>query len=39
MTDQDIKDMFDQNWNMTMAELARMAGKTVAQVKRILMED
>lgn len=38
MTNADIRDMFDTNPNMTVAQLARIAGKTVDQIKRILME-
>lgn len=38
MSNSEIRDMFDSNPNMTVAQLARIAGKTVDQVKRILME-
>ena len=38
MTNADIRDMFDTNPNMTIAQLARIAGKTTEQIKRILME-
>lgn len=38
MTNADIRDMFDTNPNMTVAQLARIAGKTTEQIKRILME-
>lgn len=38
MTKDEIRDMFDTNPNMTVAQLARVAGKTVDQIKRILME-
>ena len=37
MTDSEIIDFYDQNPNLTLAELARMTGKTVAQLKKILM--
>lgn len=39
MTNADIRDMFDTNPNMTVAQLARIAGKTTEQIKRILMEN
>ena len=38
MTNADIRDMFDTNPNMTIAQLARIAGKTTEQIKCILME-
>ena len=37
MSNADIRDMFDSNPNMTIATLARIAGKTTEQIKRILM--
>lgn len=37
MTDQEIIDYYDSNPNLTLAELARMTGKTVAELKKILM--
>lgn len=33
----EIKDIYDTNPNMTLAELSRMTGKTVAELKKILM--
>ena len=39
MTKQEIRDMFDTNPNMTIATLARIAGKSTEQIKRILMEN
>ena len=33
-----IRDVFDRNPNMTVAQLARMFGKTTEQIKTILME-
>ena len=38
MTNSEIRDMFDSNPNLTIAALARIAGKTTEQIKRILME-
>jgi len=38
MTNSEIRDMFDTNPNMTIATLARIAGKSTEQIKRILME-
>jgi hypothetical protein len=37
MTDQEIIDMFDQNLDMTLAELSRISGRSVAELKRLLM--
>ena len=37
MSDQEIKDLFDTNWNMTLRELSKITGKSVKQLKRILM--
>jgi hypothetical protein len=39
MTNADIREMFDTNPNMTIATLARIAGKSTEQIKRILMEN
>lgn len=38
MSASEIREMFDMNPNMTVAQLARIAGITVDQVKRILMQ-
>ena len=38
MSNDEIRDLFDTSPNMTVAQLARIAGKTVDQIKRILME-
>jgi len=37
MSDQEIIDMFDQNLNMTLAELSRISGRSVEELKRLLM--
>ena len=37
MTNKDIQAFYDQHINMTLAELSRITGKTVAQLKSILM--
>lgn len=37
MSDSEIREFFDSNPNLTLAELARMTGKTVPQLKKILM--
>lgn len=37
MSNQDIADLYDLNPDMTLAELARITGKTIAQLKQILM--
>lgn len=38
MSNQDIADLYDLNPDMTLAELARITGKTIARLKQILME-
>ena len=38
MSNAEIRDLFDTNPNMTVKRLAMIAGKTVEQVKKILME-
>ena len=37
MDNEEIRDMFDQNWNMTLRELASITGKSVEELKIILM--
>jgi hypothetical protein len=37
MTNQEIKDMFDQNLDMTLDQLARITGKSRKELKTILM--
>ena len=37
MDDLDIIDLFDST-NITLAELSRLSGRTVAELKKILME-
>lgn len=39
MTDQEINDYYDSHLNLTLAELARMTGRTVQELKKILMGD
>ena len=39
MSNSEIRDMFDTNPDMTIATLARIAGKSTEQIKRILMEN
>ena len=39
MTDQEINDYYDSHLNMTLAELSKMTGKTIAELKKILMGD
>lgn len=38
MSKAEIRDMFDSNPNITIAQLARIAGKSTDEIKRILME-
>jgi hypothetical protein len=38
-TDEQINDIYDSNPNLTLAQLSRMTGKSVEQLKRILMPD
>jgi hypothetical protein len=37
MTNQEIIDFYDQNLNLTLAQLAAITGKTVQELKSILM--
>lgn len=37
MTNAEIREMFDTNPNMTVKRLAMIAGRTVDEIKRILM--
>jgi len=37
MTNDEISEMYDSNPNMTLAQLSRITGKTVDELKKILM--
>jgi hypothetical protein len=37
LTNQDIIDLFDLNPNLTLAQLSRITGKSVLELKQILM--
>lgn len=37
MTNQQIREFYDSNINLTLRELSRITGKTIDQLKRILM--
>jgi hypothetical protein len=37
LTNQDIIDLFDLNPNLTLAQLSRITGKSVPELKQILM--
>jgi hypothetical protein len=37
MTNEQIIDLYDQNPDLTLAQLSRMTGKSVEELKRILM--
>jgi hypothetical protein len=37
MTDDEINDYYDSHPNLTLAQLSRITGKTVEQLKKILM--
>ena len=37
MTNEQIIDLYDANPDLTLAQLSRMTGKSVAELKRILM--
>jgi hypothetical protein len=37
MTDQEINEYYDSHLNMTLAELSKMTGKTIAELKKIIM--
>ena len=39
ISNEQIIDLFDRNFSITIADLARMSGKSSAEVKRILMEE
>lgn len=39
MTNAQVREMFDKNPNMTVAQLARLAGKTRFEVIAILLEN
>jgi len=39
MDKQEIKDLFDSELDMTLRELSRITGRTVRELKRILMEE
>lgn len=38
MTDQEIRDMYDRDPNLTIRDLVWMTGRSFAEVKTILME-
>lgn len=37
MSDDEIRALYDSNLNLTLKHLARLTGKSVAQLKRILL--
>ena len=37
MTDQEIIDLFDSNLNITLRELSNLSGRTIANLKKLLM--
>ena len=37
MTNEEIIHYFDTHWNVTLAELARISGRSVKELKKILM--
>tara|TARA_R100001129_G_scaffold111205_1_gene76324 strand:+ start:466 stop:600 length:135 start_codon:yes stop_codon:yes gene_type:complete len=39
MDKQEIKDLFDSHLDMTLRELSRITGRTVKELKHILMEE
>lgn len=39
MSNEEIRDIYNSHLNMTLAELARITGKTVPELKKILMEN
>ena len=38
MLEQEIKDLYDANPNLTLVELANITGRTVGELKKILMD-
>ena len=39
MTDDEINEYYDSHPDLTLAQLSRMTGKSIEQLKRILMPD
>jgi hypothetical protein len=37
MTDQEIIDLFDSNLNITLRELSNLSGRTIANLKKLLI--
>ena len=37
MTDQEVRDLFDENLDLTLRELSNISGKSVEELKNILM--
>jgi len=37
MTDDEIRDLYDSNPDLTLAQLSRLTGRTIADLKRVLM--
>ena len=37
MTENEIKEFYDSNPNLTLSELSRITGKTVKKIKKILL--
>lgn len=37
MTNEEIKELYDNNWNMTLAQLSVITGLSIPQLKAILM--
>ena len=38
MEEQEIKDLYDANPNMTLVELATLTGRTIGELKKILLD-
>ena len=38
MSDQEIIDYYDTHWHITLAQLSRMTGRSVEELKKILMQ-
>ena len=37
MTDDEVKDMFDTDWDMQLSQLSSLSGRSVSELKKLLM--
>lgn len=38
MSDEEINEYYERDWHITLAELSRMTGRSVEELKKILMQ-